>query len=839
MIPWRFFWNNLRLRPTRTLLTILSIAGGVAAVVAVLQSTAATRSELDALHQTLASRVAMEIVAADASAFPPEDLPPVAGTPGVQAAIPIFRVFSKMVADGGEARGIAIGVDLEQYRVVRDFNFVSGRMCTEKGEVCIEANVAASLDVSVGDEVRLGARGLPWLLPKKVVGILQPLGIGAVEETASMFLTLADAATLGKAPRKATALQIVLKPEADADSVATKIRAQLQRHLVLTHAASAADLSRPTEDIINVGLNAAAALSVVAAIFIVINTFQISVAERQRQLALLRIVGATTNQVRTSMYREAFLLGSLGTAVGILLGVFGSRFLAQGMEDVFGFTSVTVASVRPHAILAGLVFGPLVTLVSVWYPARTACEAAPLAVLRSAVAPRRGVPLRISLGTGLILLFIAMLMFGCIYFEILPEWTTIAGFGLVVIACTMCLPSLIRPFSSMVYGVIRRLFPVEAQLGQRQLLDNFGRTSLTAAVLFVVSATSVSIGNTTLLITQDVQSWLDRTLSADFLLRASRPRVDMSESNVLPDELEMQLATVPNIDCIDRMTFSLASINGTAATLLVRQLTEYQDLPIDIVDGDPVEIRKALLAGDAVIGSVLRHRLGARPNETVRIEVSGISHSVRVAGVAREYTAGGLMIIMDRAAAQQLYPIQPAQVFGIRCDEAATDDVGTRLRTIAREQGLIFQSLSDLRDLVRGMISGLTNRLWMILVLALVIAGFAIVNTLTMNVIEQTRHLGVLRVVGMSRLQVYRMFLFQAFVLGLLALLPGTIVGVLVAFLITISFRGVADHGVAFTVHPMLLGCYLFGGLLLCLMAASLPAIRAGRLKPLEAIHEE
>ncbi len=839
MIPWRFFWNNLRLRPMRTLLTILSIAGGVAAVVAVLQSTAATRSELDSLHQTLTSRVAMEIVAADASAFPPEDLPQVAGEPGIQAAIPIFRVFAKLVAAGGEARGIAIGVDLEQYLAVRDFEFISGRMCTEKGEVCIEANVAESLGVSVGDEVRLGARGLPWLLPKKVVGILKPLGIGAVEETASIFLTLADAATLGKAPRKTTALQIVLKPEADADSIATKIRSQLPGQLVLTHAASAADLSRPTEEIINVGLNSAAALSVVAAIFIVINTFQISVAERQRQLALLRIVGATSDQVRASMYREAFLLGSLGTGVGILLGVFGSRFLAQGMEGVFGFTSVAVAAIRPHAILAGLVFGPLVTLVSVWYPARTACDAPPLAVLRSAVAPRSGVPLHVSFGTGVALLFAALVMSGCTYLDILAEETTIAGFGLVLFGGTMFLPSLIRPVSSMLYGVISRLYPVESQLGQRQLLDNFGRTSLTTAVLFVVSATSVSIANTTLLITQDVQSWLDRTLTADFLLRASRPRVDMSESDALPDELEIQLATIPGIDSIDRMTFSLASINGTTATLMVRQLAGYESFPIDVVEGDPVEVREALLVGDAVIGSVLAHRLGCKPNETVRIEVSGISHSVRVAGVAREYTAGGLMIIMDRAAAQPLFPIQPAQVYGIRCHVAATEEVGARLRTISREQGLIFQSLSDLRELVRGMISGLTNRLWMILVLALVIAGFAIVNTLTMNVIEQTRHLGVLRVVGMSRLQVFRMFMFQAFVLGLLALLPGTIVGVFVAFLITTSFRGVTEHGVTFAVHPMLLGCYLVGGILLCLMAAAFPAIRAGRLKPLEAIHEE
>ena len=137
------------------------------------------------------------------------------------------------------------------------------------------------------------------------------------------------------------------------------------------------------------------------------------------------------------------------------------------------------------------------------------------------------------------------------------------------------------------------------------------------------------------------------------------------------------------------------------------------------------------------------------------------------------------------------------------------------------------------------MIEGLTSRLWMILILALIIAGFAIVNTLTMSVIQQTRQLGVLRVVGMSRLQVFRMFLFQALVLGLLALVPGVLVGLLLAFLIAVSFRGVTELGVAFTIDPQLLVGYLIVGLLLSLLAAALPAIRAGRLKPLEAIHEE
>ncbi len=839
MIPWSFCWNNIRLRPVRTLLTILSIAGGVAAVVAVLQSTAATHSQLDALHETLASRVALEIVSADGEAFPLDSLPPVANQPGVEAAIPVFRVFSVMVAGRQQVKGISLGVDLEQYRSIRDFEFVSGKRCTEPDEVCLEAGVAERLGLSVGNDVRLRVRGQQWMIRRTVVGILKPTGIGAVEETASLFMPLSAAGPLEEAPDSATSLKIVLQPGVDADRVAATLQPLLSSSLLLNKSASASDLSRPTEAIINFSLQVAALLSVVAAIFIVINTFQMSVAERQRQIALLRIVGATTTQVRASMYREALFLGGIGTVVGIVLGIAGSSAMAQGMQDIFGFTQMVHLAIQPHALLAGLVFGPVVTLVAVWHPARTACQAPPLGVLKSATAPHRALSTRPAAVWSIVVWCTAALLFYCTSLGILEEETAIGGVALVLIASLLCLPALIRPVSDVLYRLIGRVFPVEAQLGQRQLLDNFGRTVLTTAVLFVVSATSISIGDTTLSVTGDVRSWLDRTLTSDFLLRASRPRVDMSAADSLPDDLESKLGAISGIEFIDRISFSLASIEGTTATLMTRQVEGYDELPLDLVQGDVTRVRDQLLAEEAVIGTVLAHRLGCQPGDAIRLEVSGVSHSIRVAGIAREYTSGGLMIIMDQAAAEKLFPIRPAQVYGIRTNPSATEQVGVALRAMSRQQGLIFQSLSDLRNLVRGMISGLTSRLWMILTLALVIAGFAIVNTLTMSVIQQTRQLGVLRVVGMSRLQVFRMFLFQAFVLGLLALVPGVIVGVLMAFLITMSFQGVTEHGVPFTVDYQLLGGYLLVGILLSLMAAALPAIRAGRLQPLEAIHEE
>ncbi len=839
MIPWSFSWNNLRLRPLRTLLTVLSIAGGVASVVAVLQAIAATRGQLDAMQEMLGERQSLEIVTDDKSAFLLNELPDLTQFPGVKKTIPIVRVFTKILLGDEEARGIALGANLDDYLSGKEFTLISGQVPSTANEVCLEESVAEHLHAKIGDEIRIGARGLPWLLTKQITGILKFEKMSGVEETASIFMPIADAARLGKAPGKATSLQVLLNADSDVDELSDLIQSTLPSPLVVNKPASAADMTRPTEAIINIGLNVAALLSVVAAVFIVINTFQISVTERRKQTALIRIVGATTDQVGASMYREAFVLGSIGTLAGIIFGILGSAALSKGMDGIYGFDRPLTVPIQPLAIVAGFIFGPIVTLIAVWYPTRMACEQRPLAVLKSTSAPHREFPVRRTMLWGIILLAAALLMFACTAWKIIPDVTSILGIAFVQIAGVIFLPGLIRPIATALYLFIGKAYPVEAQLGHRQLLDNFGRTSLTISVMFIVSATSISVGNTTLAITHDVQSWLDRTLTANYLLRASKPRVDMSEAEPLSPELAAEVLAIPGVESIDPVAFSLASIDGISATLMSRDLTGLEPLPVDLVEGQYSGLRAKMMAGEAVIGSVLAHRLGVQPGGVIRLEIGGISHVLPLAGIVREYTAGGLMVIMDSTAAAELFPVQPAQIFGIKASATATKATGEQLQEFSRNHGLIYQSYTDLKELVQSLILGLTDRLWMILILALVIAGFAIVNTLTMNVIEQTRYLGLLRVVGMTRTQVIRMFLFQAFVLGSLALLPGAIVGVLMAWLITVSYAGVIEHGVRFAINFPLLGLYLTAGVMLSVLSAVLPAIRAGRLKPLDAIHQE
>jgi len=839
MIPWSFCWNNIRLRPLRILLTVLSIAGGVAAVVAVLQSTAVTRGQLASLHETLSSRMAMEIVAVDGSTFTLQDLATWEQVPGIQAAVPVHRVFALMYFGREHVRGIATGVDLTQYRRIRDFDIVAGRVCSGPDEACIEASAAERLGIHVGDDVQMRVRGKRWLIPKTITGVVRPTGLGAIEETASLFMPLSAAGRLENADNSATSIQIMLEPNASSDGIAARVRSLLPGDLKLVVASSSDSLSGPTEEIVNDALNVAAFLSVVAAIFIVINTFQISVTERQRQMALLRVVGATTEQVRATIYQEAFLLGVVGTVLGIVLGIAGSSLLSQGVQSVFGLAETGGLKIDPQAVLAGLCFGPLVTFVSVWFPAQRACDAPPLQVLKSATAPKRSRSGRGATMWGIAMLLAMVAMFTCAWRGVEPGVTSLAGIHFLFFASTLLLPVLIRPGTILLSRLIRHSFPVESQLSQSQLLDNFGRTSLTTMVMFVVSATSISVGLTTLSVTANVEAWVERTLTSDFLLRASRPRVDMPEADSLPDDLDRQIRSIPGIESIDRMSFSLASIEGESATLLTREFNADESLPIDLLEGESSRLRESLLQGEAVIGSILARRIGCHTGDQVGIELSGIGQSVRVAGIAREYTSGGLMIIMDLTAAQNLFPIRESQVYGIQASPSARESVGHALQAVSRDRGLIFQSLSDLRELVHRMISGLTSRLWVILLLALIMAGFAIVNTLTMSVIQQTRQLGLMRVVGMTRWQVVRMFLIQSLILGLIALVPGTVLGVLMAYLITNCFRGVADHGVAFALNPGPLAIYFTMGILLSLLAALLPAVRAVRLNPLEAIHEE
>ena len=152
---------------------------------------------------------------------------------------------------------------------------------------------------------------------------------------------------------------------------------------------------------------------------------------------------------------------------------------------------------------------------------------------------------------------------------------------------------------------------------------------------------------------------------------------------------------------------------------------------------------------------------------------------------------------------------------------------------------MLLQSYADLTAIIEGMMSGVVGSLWGLLVLGLIVAAFGVVNTLGMNVLEQTRELGLLRVVAMTRGQVRKTIMAQAAMLGLLGVVPGLLAGLAMAYVMNLSTLPVTGHPVAFKLHPLL----LFGGFLaamtIVLTAAWIPAERAARLELATALHYE
>jgi putative ABC transport system permease protein len=198
--------------------------------------------------------------------------------------------------------------------------------------------------------------------------------------------------------------------------------------------------------------------------------------------------------------------------------------------------------------------------------------------------------------------------------------------------------------------------------------------------------------------------------------------------------------------------------------------------------------------------------------------------------IVNDYQNGGLTIHMDRKIAHDELGLEGINSFIISADHTRLDDVRAELEDIARKNGLLVRSATDIQQSIDQRISGVVAALWAMVALLLMVSAVGVTNTLTMNVLEQTREIGLLRIVAMTRTQVKKTILAQAVLMAVLALLPGIIAGTAVAFLVNLSMMPVLGHPVSFTVHPALMVGSFVVGVLIVSVAAWLPAKRASEL---------
>jgi putative ABC transport system permease protein len=201
---------------------------------------------------------------------------------------------------------------------------------------------------------------------------------------------------------------------------------------------------------------------------------------------------------------------------------------------------------------------------------------------------------------------------------------------------------------------------------------------------------------------------------------------------------------------------------------------------------------------------------------------------------------GGMSIYMLRDWAERRVGIRGYDAFILRVESPASlAVVRPQLEAICHKHDVILKSYAEISQSVSRIVGGIEWSLWVLVYLGFVVGAFGVVNTLTMNVLEQTRELGLLRIVAMTKSQVRRTIVTQALIIGGVGLPPGIAVGVLNAYVMNLGMMSAFAHPIEFHIHPGLLVITMIGSLLIVLVAAIIPAYRATRINVVEALHYE
>jgi len=760
---------------------------------------------------------------------------------GIQTVVPVIQTPAALVGKSGPVPILALGVIPEQDTAARDYHLRQGKYLGAEDGVLLEAGFARSQGIESGGVARFltpaGAAKLP------VVGLLDPRGAAAFNGGAVAFLPLPTAQRLFQLPGQVNSLQLVLRSGAAEKQIEDELAEQLPTGFTVQSPGARAELGRtgmaPTEQ----GLATMSASSLVAGAFVILNAFLMNLGERRRQLALLRALGATRGQVTRLLLREAALLGVAGTILGIGLGFALSSALRGTIGRLMAVTLPELGlSVEP--VLVALVVGPGMALSATFVPARRAGRRPPLEDLLQKGGSYGEEFQRWPSYVGLALLAgLCVILHGILHGWLEPHFfmhVLPPAMAMYLIGCALLIPLLLGPISRFAKYVLQLLLGNEGMLAVRQLSRRRTRTSLTAGVLMVATVFAIGFGQTYLNSIDHIRDWFKRIIATDFYVRAAWPDPTVAITTApIPESLAGEIARLDGVDHIGKFNFILTRAHGRSVVILAFSASADRPLALLLAEGEARDVHQRFLQGEVVLGTALAQRLELKPGDSLNLETREGIRQLRIAGTAVEYTGGGMALYLDWNAAKKYFDLQGVHAILITAQMGKTRALAETLQNFCREKSLLLQSNLEVRETLDQQLAGFLGIIWILLSLVFVVASLGIVNTLTMNVLEQTRELGVLRAIGMKRRQIAKMILAQALALAIISLIPGTLAGIGLAYLTNLSTYPVTGQRVPLHLEAsFVLGCFGLA-LVIAVSAAFFPARRAVRLQVIEALQYE
>ncbi len=710
----------------------------------------------------------------------------------------------------------------------------AGRLPRAPREIALDVDTAQKAGYSLGDRVTLATTGTPPTIRARVVGLVSFGGGGLNGATLTVFdrqfmrrhffggadawSAVALRAADGVSQQQlAAAARRVLPPGIEArtgDSVVQANKADLDKVL----------------GFLNTFLLVFAGISLVVATFLIVNTFSILVAQRSRELAMLRALGASRRQVNRSVLAEAAVVGLVGSTVGLGAGY----LLALGLRALFGAFGLDLSSadlvMQPRTVLASYAVGLAVTIAAAYLPARRAASVPPVAALRDDVAlPESSLRRRLVGGTALVVAGVAA-MVGGFSRGGNPGLSLLGGGMLAILVGVASLsPWLGRPVTALFQVGYRRAFGTVGVLAAQNSLRNPRRTAATASAL-MVGLTLVALMS---VLGRSAQASTDKAVQGTL---TSQLVVSNVVGAPFSPDVARQVRRVHGVRQVVQLRTTFASVHGHRAYI---GAVDPRQLGIAV----SVPVRAGSLAalgpGTIAVGTRAAARSGYRVGDTVPLRLQAGVQKLRVVALfdSSPVLPGNYLVTPRTLVRGGLVPMD--SMLFVRTESAAgSAAVQARVQAVLADLPTVtVKSPGQFAAEQKAQINTFLYFIYALLGLAVVIALLGIVNTLALSVIERTREVGLLRAVGLSRRQLGRMVRLEAVVVAVLGAVLGVVMGL--GFGIALQ-RATADRGVDVLAipWPMLTGFVVLAALA-GVLAAVLPARRAARLDVLRAIGTE
>lgn len=863
----RVSMRNLAGHKVRLILTVLAVVLGTAFISGALMFTASLQKTFDTLTESTTTGIDAVVSSNEDSGRPlPLALGNTLGSIDGVARVNVSTQTTVVIAhDGatlqtGGAPSFAAAWYSPGDQVGPASTIVKGSEPRGTGEVVVNSSAAKDNDIAVGDTLTVVDSGGAHDVTVSGIYDVDIDGggfIGLMMDAPAYLSTFTDG-------RTTSSFALAAKPGISQEQLASTVRTALDGRAAAS-TFPAADVEVKTGQhvadeqasaindalsFVNYFLVAFGLVALVVGTFIIANTFSMIVAQRTREFALLRSLGASSRQLTTSVVGEAVVVGIIGS----LIGVFAGAGLTTAIYAAIGSTGAglpnTGVAVTPSSVVLPLVLGVLVTVVSAWAPARRAGAVRPVEAMRSgdlsSASSLRG---RTITGTVFLALGIVSALGGVALADSdTGVRASLVGLGAlgVLLGAFLVSPALTVPVVPVIGRILGAPFGATGRLASTSSARNPRRTATTAYALTLGIALVAVFGMLGASMKASISGFVDKTVASDLVLsgpadgsfpipdqvldaaRSVADVTDVAGLGVAPVTLGEEASAAPNM--FGGISFFDGDPTVSGKVTAVQGSVDLAE-PGFIAD-DKVAAKKGWKVGDAIplttaIPGTTARELGTvilrgtyEPNDLLGEEV--LSRSVLAPYVAAgEFGSGTL----SRPALFVAFVNGTGSVKDLRSSVEAAVDQLIVVQVLTPEEFAGQQAV---------FVDQMLNVLYALLALAVIVAVLGIINTLALNVIERRQEIGMLRAVGVTRRQVRRMITLEAVQIALYGAIVGVVIGLALgwAFLRVLSGEGLDTIVVPWgQVVLMVVASGVIG-----VLAAVWPAARAARTPPLEAI---